>query len=153
MYNLITYEMACTVNALKLQWETFFFIWKNTVSWRNYIFALLIQFFDFPIGMLFCVQICKWNERHSQNKLNVKSNNKTNEWAISVVALCACVCHLPWQWLYSRLNELKCNHCKDIEGKVPFYSVRSKEGWVWKILFISSAWTWKMSLSKDGIQY
>lgn len=26
MYNLITYEMACTVNALKFRWTTFFFL-------------------------------------------------------------------------------------------------------------------------------
>lgn len=45
MYNLITYEMACTVNALKFRWTTFFFfVWMNTVSRRKYIFALLIRF-------------------------------------------------------------------------------------------------------------
>lgn len=49
MYNLITYEMACTVNALKFFFcldEGIHFCTFNTIS-------------DFPIGMLCSVQICK----------------------------------------------------------------------------------------------
>lgn len=78
MYNLITYEMACTVNALKFQWTTFFCLDEYRLS-KEYIFALLIQFLTFLLACCFLFKSVREAKGTVKNNLNVKSNNKTSK--------------------------------------------------------------------------
>lgn len=52
MYHLITYEMACTVNALKFRWTTFFFFYLSgrIRSLEGKRFCTFNTISDFPIG-------------------------------------------------------------------------------------------------------
>lgn len=69
IYSLITYEMACTVNALKFRWRTF--LSGCTPPLERIHFCTFNTIFDFLIRM-FGVGICQRNKRHGQNDLNVK---------------------------------------------------------------------------------
>lgn len=71
MYSLITYEMACTVNALKFRWTTFFCLDEYRLL-KEYIFALLIQFLTFLLACCFLFKPVSEVKGTVKNDLNVK---------------------------------------------------------------------------------
>lgn len=94
MYNLITYEMACTVIGLK-------FLVENFLSWtchrllKEYIFALLLQFLTFLVARCFLFKCVNELKGTGKNDLNV--NLIKAKVYLGVVAKYACVCPLPWR--------------------------------------------------------
>lgn len=69
MYNIITYEMACTVNALKFEWTTFCLDEYRLL--KEYIFALLIQFLTFLLACCFLFKSANEMKSTVKNDLNV----------------------------------------------------------------------------------
>lgn len=141
MYNLITYEMACTVNALKFWWATFCV--NEYCLLKEYIFALLIQFLTFLLACRLLFQSVKEMKGDSKGFECKKSNKKQK--ATRVVALCVWVCLLHWWYLYMRLNDFDFDQgvLQNLSARLWIEKRLSVDNTHWMAQKFTSAWKWE----------